>query len=186
MSEIISYNEVEKRILKIREQSVLLDRDVAELYEVLTKEINQAVSNNPDKFPENYVITLSKKEKSELVKNFDRFNNLKHSSTLPKAFTEKGLYMLATILKSKKATETSLAIVETFSKMREFVRIIDQLPEIESEDTKRELIKKTSDIFAEIIDDSIMETTGDEISLELDFVVLKVKRTIKREKRKKF
>ena len=61
-----------------------------------TKEINQAVKNNPDKFPAGYLIECNKVEKAELVKNFDRFNPLKHSTALPTAFTEKGLYMLAT------------------------------------------------------------------------------------------
>jgi prophage antirepressor-like protein len=118
VNEIIGYKEVEKKILSIRGQQVLLDKDVAELYGVETKEINQAVKNNQNKFPEGYIITLSNKEKEELVKNFDRFNTLKHSTVQPSAFSEKGLYMLATILKSPKATKTTIAIVETFSKIR--------------------------------------------------------------------
>lgn len=94
-------------------QQVLIDADVAEIYGVETREINQAVSNNTGKFPDDYVFKLSKEEKSELIKNFDRFGNLKHSSAAPKAFSEKGLYMLATILKSRQATETTLMIIET-------------------------------------------------------------------------
>ena len=76
---------------------MLLDSDVAWLYGVDTREVNQAVKNNPEKFPEGYTFTVQSSEKHELVKNFDRFGNLKHSSVFPKAFTEKGLYMLATI-----------------------------------------------------------------------------------------
>ena len=105
MSEIIKYEEVEKRVLSIRGQHVLLDRDVAELYGVETKEVNQAVSRNTEKFPDGYVITLSSSEKSFVVTNCDRNSNaLKMSRVLPTAFTEKGLYMLATILKSPTAT----------------------------------------------------------------------------------
>lgn len=97
---LISTSEVEKLMLNIRGKDVLLDRDVAMLYGVQTKHINQALKNNSDKFPSGYVFELDKYEKCELVKNFDRFNLLKHSAVMPTAFTEKGLYMLATILKS--------------------------------------------------------------------------------------
>ena len=78
---------------------MIIDADVADLYGVETKRINEAVSNNPEKFPDGYILELSKNEKNELVENFDRFNRQKHSTAIPKAFTEKGLYMLATILK---------------------------------------------------------------------------------------
>ena len=69
-----------------------MDSDVAELYGVQTKEINKAVKNNPDKFPEGYIFELLETEIYELVKNFHRFERQKHSSVFPKAFTEKGLY----------------------------------------------------------------------------------------------
>ena len=85
-------------------------------YGVETRKINQAIKNNPDKFPKGYVIEINKAEKNELIKIFDRFKRLKHSTVLPTAFTEKGLYMLATILKSPKATQTTIAIVETMTK----------------------------------------------------------------------
>ena len=95
--------EVENKMITLRNQQVIIDVDVADLYGVETKRINEAVSNNPEKFPDGYILELSKKEKNELVENFDRFNRQKHSTATPKAFTEKGLYMLATILKSPKA-----------------------------------------------------------------------------------
>ena len=110
--ELIIFNNVENRIITLRNTKVIIDSDVAELYGVQTKEINQAIKNNPEKFPEDYTIELTKVEKTELVKNFDHLNKLKFSSALPKAFTEKGLYMLATILKSPQATQTTLAIIE--------------------------------------------------------------------------
>lgn len=96
MSNIV---EVENKIVVLRKQQVLIDSDVAELYGVETKVINQAVNNNPEKFPKGYVLKLSNYEKDRLVDKFERFKNQKHSSVNPKAFTEKGLYMLATILK---------------------------------------------------------------------------------------
>ena len=90
---------VEEKIITLRNQQVILSNHVAELYGVETREINQAVKNNPDKFPEGYIIELNKKEKEEVIKNFDNLGNLLYSPAPPKAFTEKGLYMLATILK---------------------------------------------------------------------------------------
>jgi hypothetical protein len=107
MNNIINYEDVENKIVDIRGHHVIVDSDLAELYEVETRDINKAVKNNPDKFPKGYVIELNKTEKDELVENFHRFEKLKHSTVQPKAFAEKGLYMLATILKSPKATKTT-------------------------------------------------------------------------------
>lgn len=90
----------ENKIIFIREQRVILDRDVAELYGVETRRINEALKNNPEKFPDGYVIELTDKEKQYVVENFDHLEKLKYSHVPTKAFTEKGLYMLATILKS--------------------------------------------------------------------------------------
>lgn len=86
--------EVENKMITLRNQQVIIDADVADLYGVETKRINEAVSNNPEKFPDGYILELSKNEKNELVEKFDQFHRQKHSTAIPKAFTEKGLYML--------------------------------------------------------------------------------------------
>ncbi len=112
MSAIAKFENLKDLIVELRGQSVLLDSDVAQIYGVSTRDINKAVTNNPDKFPAGYFVELSKPEKSELVENFHRFNKLKHSTVNPKAFPEKGLYMLATILKSSQAVQATLAIIE--------------------------------------------------------------------------
>ena len=116
--EIIKFESLETKLIQYHGDVVLVDKDVAELYGVSTKEINQAVSNNPDKFPNTDILELSKKDKNELVKNFDRFKNLKHSTVNPKVFTEKGLYMLATILKGDVATQTTIKISRKLNKMK--------------------------------------------------------------------
>ena len=126
MEENKQLKQVERKIIVLRDTQVILDRDIAELYGVATRDVNKAVKNNPDKLPQGYIITLEKEEKKELVENFHRFNPLKHSTVLPKAFTEKGLYMLATIIKSTLATETTLAIIETFTKLRQLARAMQQ------------------------------------------------------------
>ena len=173
----------ENKIIVIRDKQVILDRDVAELYGVETKRINEALKNNPDKFPDGYVITLNIKEKDELVENFDRFNLLKHSVSLPKAFTEKGLYMLATILKSAKATQTTISIVETYAKIRELTRTIRELSDTKEEFKQKSLMEKGGDIISEILGQDLM-TTDTETSIELNFAVLKLKHTVKRKEGK--
>ena len=119
----------ESKIIVIRDTQVILDRDVAELYGVETREINQALRNNPKKFPPGYVIELNNNEKEELIKNFDRFKKLKHSTVAPHAFTEQGLYMLATILKGDLAISTTIAIIDTFTQLRKLARTIDKVNE---------------------------------------------------------
>ncbi|MFH0948152.1 MAG: ORF6N domain-containing protein [Elusimicrobiota bacterium] len=108
--------EIENKIIEVREQKVILDTDVAKLYDVETKEINQAVTNNPDKFPEDYIFELTKDEKTEVVKIFDHLSKIKFSPHLPKAFTEKGLYMLATIsFRQKDKRQFWCKLIERFN-----------------------------------------------------------------------
>ncbi len=89
MSDLIIIENLKNLMIKISGNTVLLDADVAVIYGVETKRINEAVKNNLDRFPSGYVIELNDDDKNELVENFDQFNRLKHSSTTPRAFTEK-------------------------------------------------------------------------------------------------
>ena len=175
--DIIKFEHIESKIIDIQERKVLLDRDVAEIYGVETKRINEAVRNNPDRFPEGYTFELTDIEKDKLVENFDRFAILKHSSAKPKAFTEKGLYMLATILKSKTAIQTTIAIIETFAKMRELSQAIQKLSANPEEDEQKSLMQKSGEIFNELLGDNL-QTTDTESTLEINFAVLKPTRKI--------
>lgn len=150
---------------------------MAKLYGVETKEVNQAVRNNPEKFPTGYIFELAPLEKTELVKNFDRFDKQKHSAVLPKAFTEKGLYMLATILKSPQAVQTTLAIVETFAKFKELGRTLSAIQSEPDAQTQKSLMKKTNEIIAELLDDNLTATAS-ETTIELNLAMLKIKHTI--------
>lgn len=146
-----------------------------------TRDINKAVKNNPDKFPEHYIIQLNNKEKIELVENFHRFNPLKHSTVLPKAFTEKGIYMLATILKSGRATETTINIIETFAKVREISRTIHVLPNTPQDSPKyQELMQKTGDLISELVIPDELETQETEASIEVNLALVKFKYTVKK------
>lgn len=167
----------ENKIIVIREQRVILDRDVAELYGVTTRDINKAVRNNPAKFPDGYVIELSNSEKTELVKSFHRFESLKHSTVAPHAFTEKGLYMLATILKSPMAAEVTIAIVETFAKLRQVARAIgkvnaDAEQGIMAEESERGRIQN---LMGEVLSDTLpVKMRKLAFSLNLGFVKVSV------------
>jgi len=185
---------IEEKLLEIRNKKVLLDRDVAHLYGIETKRVNEAVKNNPDKFPEGYVIYLDEEEtdflrsknstleiKREPVENFDRFQKLKHSTVRPKAFTDKGLYMLATVLKSPKATETTIAIIETYSKLKQFSKAIQSISVDQNENSKQDLMQKGNELLAEILEDE-MQIDETETSIEFNFALLKLKHTVKRKK----
>ncbi|MDR2848613.1 MAG: ORF6N domain-containing protein, partial [Bacteroidales bacterium] len=158
MSNIVKFSEVENKIIDIRDKKVIIDSDVAELYGVEAKRVNEAVKNNPDKFPDGYIFELYNAEKQQLVENLDRFESLKHSTVLPKAFTKKGLYMLATILKSPQATETTIAIVEAFERIQELQSTMVELSESKQESVQKSLMQKSGDIISELLG-SDMQTT---------------------------
>ncbi len=105
---------IENRIFTIRGKQVLLDRDVAELFQQKTKRLNEQVKRNVDRFPEHYFFRLTQKEKEELVANCDRLSGLKHSTVSPLVFTEYGISMLATLIKGEFAAAMSVAIIDTF------------------------------------------------------------------------
>lgn len=173
--------EVENKMITLRNQQVIIDADVADLYCVETKRINEAVSNNPEKFPDGYILELSKNEKKELVENFDRFNRQKHSTAIPKAFTEKGLYMLATILKSPKAVETTIAIVEAYAKLKELARVITEVPQHEDDKVvQQSLVQRGGQLAAELLSDTL-PIQSSETSVELNLAMFKFKHTVKRE-----
>jgi hypothetical protein len=110
---------IENQIYEIRGFKVMLDSDLATLYEVETKRINEAVKNNSDKFPEDFYFELTKEE-FEILRSKVSTTKFTKTRTLPKVFTEQGVYMLATVLKSKVATEVTINIMRTFTKLREF------------------------------------------------------------------
>jgi len=182
MNEIVRFNQVEEKIVTIRNQSVILDSDVAILYGVETRDINKAVKNNPDKFPEGYIFELDKSEKQEVVENFHHLEIVKFSPVLPKAFTKKGCYMLATILKSPKATQTTISIIEAFEKVQDMsMAIVELMKDHENEKKQKVLIQKGEKLFGDIIG-SALDTVDTETSFELNLAAFKIKHTVKRSK----
>ena len=120
---IISQKQIESRIFTFRDNQVMLDRDLAEIYQVETKVLNQAVKRNINRFPEFFRFQLNDNEKNELVTNCDRFEMLKHSSSNPFAFTEQGVAMLSAVLRSDFAVEVSIQIMNAFIAMRKFINV---------------------------------------------------------------
>jgi hypothetical protein len=176
----MDFSGIEKAIVTVKGQKVIIDSDVAKIYGVETREVNQAIKNNPDKFPTGYIVEA---DKDELIKNFDKFKNIKNYPGTPKAFTEKGLYMLATILKSPQATAATIAIIEAFAKLRELSHTISKLADSKEKPEQQSLMQKSGEIFSELIA-SDMPVSGTETTLEINFAVMKFKHTIKKDKEK--
>ncbi|MFA6760114.1 MAG: ORF6N domain-containing protein [Sulfuricurvum sp.] len=186
---IVRFEELESRLIRYKNEYVLVDRDVAQLYGVETRDVNKAVANNPEKFPEGYIIELSEEEKAKVVENFHHLSAIKYSPHLPKVFTEKGLYMLATIIKSKTATQTTLKIIETFAKVKELSRNINAIIKTTDENKQSTLATKSNKILEEIIeiedeiladDSEVVETTT---RFEFNLGFAKVSRSIKKIKK---
>ena len=177
---IVKFDQIEDLIIELRGKQVLIDADVAALYEVETKEINQAVKNNPRKFPEGYVFTVTDEE-NEVVKIFDHLGKRKFSHQNPKAFTERGLYMLATILKGDVATDTTIKIIDTFAKIRELGRTISQMSQPQDQETQQQLVEKSDNIISDIIGDDL-KTSETESEFELNFAVVKLRHKVIRKK----
>ncbi len=112
---------IKNKIYTIRGLQVMLDNDLAELYGVKTKVLNQAVKRNIDRFPDDFIFQLTENERNELVTNCDHLQKLKYSSQLPYAFTEQGVATLSGVLKSKKAIEVNIQIMRAFVSMRKFI-----------------------------------------------------------------
>ena len=148
-------NKIETRILLIRGIHVMIDRDLAELYQIETKTLNQQVKRNQERFPDAFMFRLNEHEFSELVTNCDRFNSLKHSSSLPYAFTEQGVSMLSAVLRSPTAIQVSICIMESFVKMRRYlVSNIGLFQRLEQFEIRQKNTEKQVDKILHIIDES--------------------------------
>lgn len=118
MADLISIEVITSKIFVIRGKKVMLDRDLAQLYEVTTKRLNEQVKRNMKRFPEDFMLQLTRGEKAELVAICDRFNSMKHSTVLPYAFTEQGIAMLSGVLNSDRAIMVNIQIMRAFTQLR--------------------------------------------------------------------
>ena len=153
MNDIILNNKtkIEDMIYEIRGKQVMLDSDLAVLYDVETKRINEAVKNNPNKFPDRFSWILTENEWIFLRSNFSTLENENigrghYRKYLPRVFTEQGIAMLATILKGDVATDTTIKIIDTFAKIRELGRTISQMSQPQDQVTQQQLVEKSDKI----------------------------------------
>jgi len=164
MGNIVIYtpDEVAGYIVSIRGKQVILDRDIAALYGVSTKRLNEQVKRNKERFPENFRFQISKEELNELVADCDRFGILKHSSSLPYVFTEQGVAMLSAVLHSDIAVKVSISIMEAFVVMRHDVSSQCSLSKrIDVLELKHlEMRKDLDDIFNRFVKRQIIPVEG--------------------------
>ncbi len=162
MSDLLKVSNIESRIYTLRGTQVMVDVDLATLYGVQTKRLNEQVKRNVDRFPENFRFQLTRIEANELVANCDRLTGLKHSSALPYAFTEQGVAMLSAVLKSEIAVQTSIQIINAFVGMRRFMstnaQIFQRLDTLEIKQLATD--KKVEQVLNAIEDKSIKPKQG--------------------------
>lgn len=168
--------QVTSKVITLRDTQVILDRDVAEIYGVTTRDINKAVRNNPEKFPEGYIFTLQPSEKQYVVENFHHLKPIKYSTVEPRAFTEKGLYMLATIVKSEIATQATIAIIDTFTTIRTLARTINAVNCGLEKPNERKVQKMLTEAFTNKLPVAMRKTT---FEANLGFFKFKVETTFK-------
>ncbi|MGI6334418.1 MAG: ORF6N domain-containing protein [Saccharofermentanales bacterium] len=146
---IVENREIQSMIFTFRGKQVMVDRDLAELYHVETKVLNQAVKRNIDRFPVEFRFQLDDEEKTELVTNCDRFETLKHSTSSPYVFTEQGIAMLSAVLRSDVAVQVSIKIMNAFVEMRRFLvsnaAIFERLDRVELKQIETD--KKLEEVF---------------------------------------
>ena len=177
-------NEVEAKIVEIRGIPVIADADVAALYGVETRRVNEAVRNNPEKFPPHYVFELKMNELRGLMSKFSTSKVSTNNRKSTKVFTERGLYMLATILHGDRARSVTFAIIETFYKVRSLKRELLELHNEPDKDVQQQKMKH----FGEVLTDIVMpdlQTSETESSLELNFIIGKLKHSVKRVRKDK-
>ena len=118
MSDALSIELITGKIFMLRGKKIMLDRDLAFLYRVSTKRLNEQVKRNLKRFPSDFMFQLTRLEKIELVAICDRFNTLKHSTAMPYAFTEQGVAMLSSVLNSERAISVNIQIMRAFTQLR--------------------------------------------------------------------
>ncbi len=177
--EMIPYSEVEGKIVVIRGQQVIADADVAALYGVETKRVNEAIRNNREKFPPDYVFVLTDRELRDLRSKISSTNVSVMNRNSTKVFTERGLYMLATVLKGERAKAVTFAIIETFYKVRSLKNDLLDLHKETDKASQASKLKHFSDVLTDIVMPDL-QTKETESSLEINFVIGKIKHSVKR------
>jgi len=165
VDELLVQGEINSKILMLRGKQVMLDRDLAELYQIETRRLNEQMKRNIDRFPDDFMFQLTEKELENWKSQFATSNReIMGLRKMPYAFTEEGIYMLATVLNSKVAIQTNIAIIRTFKKLREFSKhynaLAKQIMEVERKSDKqyKELRKALDELItsSEVANEKVM------------------------------
>lgn len=188
MVDVVKFETLESKLIFINNNLVLLDKDIAKLYDIEPKKLRQQLKRNIEKFPKDYAFQLSNEEFEIMVSQNVTPSKKEFGGSLPYVFTEKGLYMVATILKSKNALEATFTIIETFARVKELSRNINSIMKTTDEEAQKELAQKSNKILEEIIeiepdileddeDGEVIETTT---KFEFNLGFAKVSRSVKK------
>jgi hypothetical protein len=189
--QVTKFKTLENRLITLGSSLVLLDKDVASLYEIEPKKLRQQIKRNLEKFPKDYAYQISDEELDFMVSQNVTPSKKQYGGSNPWVFTEKGLYMVATILKSKNALEATFIIIETFAKIKELSRNINDIMKTSDESQQKILAQKSNEILEEIIDieEDVLEGDDDgeviETTTKFEFNLgfAKVSRSIKKVKK---
>jgi len=193
MLDIIKFETLESKLIELNDTLILLDKDVAELYDIEPKRLREQLKRNIEKFPKEYAYQVSDKELKLMVSQNATPSKQQLGGANPWVFTEKGLYMVATILKSKNAINATFTIIETFSKIKELSRSINGIMKTTDEVAQQELAQKSNEILEEIIDieeDVLVDDEDGEVietttKFEFNLGFAKVSRSVKKIKKGK-
>ena len=184
MTDIIKFETLENKLLEINGELVLLDKDVANLYKIEPKKLRQQLKRNIDKFPKDYAYQLTERDLNMMVSQNVTPSKQIFGGSLPYVFTEKGLYMVATIIKSKQAINATFIIIETFANIRQLSRNLNSIDENQTDEEQESLVKRSNILLEKIIDIQPTTKLKDneteiETKIELNIGFVKVSRIIK-------
>lgn len=179
---LVTYDAVKSKIIEIRDQRVILDNDVAELYGVETREINQAIKRNNVKFPDGYILELEDAEWEEVKSQFVISPQGGGRAYKPKAFTERGLYMLATILRSPRAVATTIAIIDTFAQIKELTQATYQFAKAKTDAQRVKIFENSTQVIADLLDNELT-VSQHETSFKIKLPFFEISRKVTRVKK---
>jgi len=188
VSKIVKFDTLKNKLIQKDGELVLLDKDVAYLYDIEPKKLRQQLKRNIDKFPNDYAYRLTDADLDMMVSQNVTPSKQSFGGSLPYVFTEKGLYMVSTILKSKKAIEATFTIIETFANIKKLSRNLNSIDENQTKDEQQQLIEESNILLEKVIDiEPIREIKDDNITeietkIELNLGFAKVSRIIKTKK----
>ncbi len=182
--DIIKFENLESKLILKDNELVLLDKEVAKLYDVEPKKLRQQLKRNIEKFPLDYAYKLTDEELAIMVSQNVTPSKQSFGGSLPYVFTEKGLYMVSTILKSKKAVDATFLIIETFANIKKLSRNLNSIDEHQTKEEQQALVEESNILLEKVIDiEPVVKLQDDETEIEtkieLNLGFMRVSKVIK-------